>query len=106
MRAVFSNTNFRTSGIVTSPARECTIPSLCAAEIAQALLNFRGPLFETRIKKSMKTKSPWLVTDEAAAYLRVHRRTLLKWTLGSKGHKLSGTLRTTWLWRESDWTQP
>ncbi len=40
-------------------------------------------------------ESPWLDTDEAAAYLKVKRRTLLQWVRDGKlpAHKLSGLQR-------------
>jgi excisionase family DNA binding protein len=43
-------------------------------------------------------ESPWLDTDEAAAYLKVKRRTLLQWVRDGKlpAHKLSGLQRHVW----------
>jgi excisionase family DNA binding protein len=51
-------------------------------------------------------ESPWLDTAEAAAYLKVKRRTVLQWVREGKlpAHKLSGLQRHVWrfLRRESD----
>ncbi len=48
--------------------------------------------------------SEWMTTAEAAAYLKVKRRTLLKWVReGSvKARPLHGTLRHVWRFRRQD----
>ena len=49
-------------------------------------------------------KSEWLTAREAAAYLKIEPRTLLKWARQGhiKGHVLSGTERMTWRFRTED----
>jgi len=49
-------------------------------------------------------KSVWLTATEAAAYLKIEPRTLLKWARQGrvKGHVLSGTERITWRFRTED----
>jgi hypothetical protein len=44
------------------------------------------------------SRAGWLNADEAAQYVGVHPRTLLRWarTGAVLGHKLSGTARVTW----------
>jgi excisionase family DNA binding protein len=46
----------------------------------------------------------WLTSEEAAAYLKVMRRSLLLWTRQGKikGHVLTGTKRRTWRFRKAD----
>jgi excisionase family DNA binding protein len=48
--------------------------------------------------------SEWLTAVEAAAYLKIEPRTLLKWAREGrvKGHVLSGTERITWRFRTED----
>lgn len=54
----------------------------------------RGGILEWRTD----VDSPWLDTNEAAAYLKVKRRTLLQWVRDGKlpAHKLSGLQRHVW----------
>jgi len=54
----------------------------------------RGGIREWRTN----VESPWLDTNEAAAYLKVKRRTLLQWVRDGKlpAHKLSGLERHVW----------
>ena len=46
----------------------------------------------------------WLTANEAAAYLRVDSRTLLRWAREGKvlGFQLSGTTRHVWRFRHAD----
>ncbi len=46
----------------------------------------------------------WLTANEAAAYLRVDSRTLLRWAREGKvrGFQLSGTTRHVWRFRHCD----
>jgi excisionase family DNA binding protein len=46
----------------------------------------------------------WMTSDEAAAYLRVSRRTLLAWTRAGdvRGFPLHGCKRHVWRFRQSD----
>jgi len=46
----------------------------------------------------------WLTANEAAAYLRVDSRTLLRWAREGKvlGFQLSGTTRHVWRFRHVD----
>ena len=46
----------------------------------------------------------WLTASEAATYLRVDSRTLLRWTREGKvrGFQLSGTTRHVWRFRYAD----
>ncbi len=46
----------------------------------------------------------WLTASEAASYLRVDSRTLLRWAREGKvrGFKLSGTSRHVWRFRYAD----
>lgn len=48
--------------------------------------------------------SPWLTAAEAATYLRVTPRSLLRWVREGhvKGHALSGTRRRTWRFLRAD----
>jgi excisionase family DNA binding protein len=49
-------------------------------------------------------QSEWLTADEAALYLRVKTRSLLRWVrLGNvKAYMLSGTRRHVWRFRKED----
>lgn len=49
-------------------------------------------------------ENPWLTAAEAAQYLRVDPRTLLRWTREGKvrGFALSGTARRVWRFRRED----
>lgn len=53
---------------------------------------------------SNATLAQWLTASEAAAYLRVDSRTLLRWTREGKvlGFALSGTARRVWRFRHCD----
>lgn len=46
----------------------------------------------------------WLTATEAAEYLKVQPRTILKWAKDSRipAHRLSGTHRTTWRFLKSE----
>lgn len=56
------------------------------------------------VKPHAQLKSEWLTATEAAAYLKIEPRTLLKWARQGrvKGHVLSGTERITWRFRTED----
>jgi excisionase family DNA binding protein len=60
----------------------------------QAKMNKRGEMQRTE----------WMTAAEAAAYLRVERRTLLQWLRQgkAKAFRLSGTIRHVWRFRQSD----
>jgi excisionase family DNA binding protein len=49
-------------------------------------------------------QSEWLTTAEAAAYLKVKPRTLVRWARGQSvpAHRLSGTGRITWRFLRSE----
>lgn len=49
-------------------------------------------------------ESPWLNTNEAAAYLKVKPRTLLQWAREKKipAHRLSGLQRHVWRFLKSE----
>jgi excisionase family DNA binding protein len=49
-------------------------------------------------------QSEWLTADEAALYLKVRTRSLLRWVrLGSvRAYALSGTRRHVWRFRKED----
>jgi|SRR5882672_5241751 len=72
------------------------------------LPQFLGWLREKRqSKRRAMTPHPptdWLTAKEAAAYLKVRRRTLLAWTRQGKirGYRLSGTLRCVWRFKQAD----
>ena len=59
---------------------------------------------ELVVTPSAQPKSEWLTAAEAAAYLKIEPRTLLKWARQGrvKGHVLSGTERITWRFRTED----
>ena len=46
----------------------------------------------------------WLTTSEAAAYLKVAKRTLLEWARAGRipAHRLSGASRITWRFRADE----
>jgi excisionase family DNA binding protein len=46
----------------------------------------------------MMIETEWLTANEAAAYLKVQPRTILKWAKEGRipAHALSGTARVTW----------
>jgi excisionase family DNA binding protein len=48
--------------------------------------------------------SAWMTSAEAAAYLKVPRKTLLVWARRGqvRGYQLSGTLRHIWRFRQED----
>jgi excisionase family DNA binding protein len=50
------------------------------------------------------TESAWLTANEAAQYLRVKPRTILKWAKEGRipGHPLSGSTRITWRFRKTE----
>jgi excisionase family DNA binding protein len=50
------------------------------------------------------SETPWMNAREAAAYLRVDARTLLRWTREGKirGFSLSGSVRRVWRFRLED----
>lgn len=52
----------------------------------------------------MSPETPWLSSEQAAAYLQIDRRTLLDWARQGKvkGYKLSGIVRHVWRFRQSD----
>lgn len=54
--------------------------------------------------KGPMSGSPWLNASEAAQYLRVKPRTLLRWTSAGKvpGFALSGSVRRVWRFRRED----
>jgi excisionase family DNA binding protein len=54
--------------------------------------------------KDPMSGSPWLNAREAAQYLRVDARTLLRWNREGKvrGYALSGTARRVWRFRRED----
>lgn len=49
-------------------------------------------------------QSEWLTASEAAAYLKVKPRTILKWAKHAQipAHPLSGSKRVTWRFRKSE----
>jgi excisionase family DNA binding protein len=49
-------------------------------------------------------ETTWLTAAEAAAYLRVQPRTILKWAKEGRipAHALSGTARVTWRFLKSE----
>ena len=53
---------------------------------------------------STKPLTPWLTASEAAAYLKVKPRTLLRWVRQGKvkAFALSGTKRRVWRFRQQD----
>jgi excisionase family DNA binding protein len=52
----------------------------------------------------LNLETPWFTTSEAAAYLKINRRTLLEWVRQGKvkGYRLSGVIRHVWRFRKSD----
>jgi excisionase family DNA binding protein len=48
--------------------------------------------------------SPWMTAREAAAYLRVSHRTLVRWARNGliPAHRLSGLSRVTWRFRRAE----
>jgi excisionase family DNA binding protein len=50
------------------------------------------------------TTSEWMTSSEAALYLRVAPRTLVRWARAGKipAHRLSGTARCTWRFRRAE----
>jgi excisionase family DNA binding protein len=50
------------------------------------------------------TNSPWMTAAEAALYLRVAPRTLVRWARNGviPGHRLSGLSRVTWRFLRSE----
>ena len=53
---------------------------------------------------STLSQSEWLTAREAAAYLKVAQRTLVRWARSGRipAHKLSGLSRVTWRFRRSE----
>ena len=52
----------------------------------------------------MIIETEWLTANEAAAYLKVQTRTILKWAKEGRipAHALSGTTRVTWRFLKSE----
>lgn len=52
----------------------------------------------------MTPQREWLTSTEAAAHLKVKRRTLLQWVREGKvpAHRLSGTKRCVWRFLQSE----
>ncbi|MGA9808258.1 MAG: helix-turn-helix domain-containing protein [Candidatus Sulfotelmatobacter sp.] len=52
----------------------------------------------------MTVQSEWLTAEEAAKYLKVKTRTLLRWVRQGnlQGYALSGTKRRIWRFRKED----
>lgn len=65
---------------------------------------FYVPEISTTAKSSNVPSSEWLTAAEAAAYLKVKKRTLLLWVRQGKipANALSGTKRRVWRFRQFD----
>ena len=52
----------------------------------------------------MQSNGEWMTSEEAAAYLKVERRTLLQWVRAgkAKAFQLSGITRHCWRFRQTD----
>lgn len=69
---------------------------------------FSTPRFMLQVGRRKDSKmdqtSPWMTAEEAAAYLKVSRRTLLDWVRRGQihGYQLSGTKRHVWRFQQID----
>jgi excisionase family DNA binding protein len=73
-------------------------------ESVESLCQRRSGLSQGTLNMSAFPQSEWLTAAEAAAYLKVKPRTLVRWARcrSVPAHRLSGTGRITWRFLRSE----
>ena len=63
-----------------------------------------APEFQLLDNRQFEKRTAWLTANEAAEYLKVKPRTVLKWAKGGRipAHALSGCKRVTWRFLKSE----